>query len=69
MKFSLTIIALFAAVAMASTLPASNPTFDAAGINCKKCGCSSKESCTFDCCQVKKPSDVAEWCVRVGVRC
>ncbi|KAM7197757.1 hypothetical protein V8F20_006430 [Naviculisporaceae sp. PSN 640] len=57
MKFAITIITLLAGIAMAT--PAAMPVegkaeaLDVRGsaVDCKKCGCSSAESCTFDCCQ------------------
>ncbi|KAL8404425.1 hypothetical protein RB594_009322 [Gaeumannomyces avenae] len=54
MKFSVAFLSLLATLAMAApnVAPADNGVLlDSRGVNCKKCGCSSKESCTFDCCQ------------------
>ncbi|KLU85127.1 hypothetical protein MAPG_04158 [Magnaporthiopsis poae ATCC 64411] len=49
MKFSIAFLSLLAAVAMAapSVAPDSNALLDSRDVDCKKCRCSSKESCTF----------------------
>ncbi|KAK4215215.1 hypothetical protein QBC37DRAFT_372168 [Rhypophila decipiens] len=54
MKFTIAIISLLAGIAIAT--PAAAPAaeanvLDARGFDCRKCGCSSAEACTFDCCQ------------------
>ncbi|KAL8376881.1 hypothetical protein RB595_007828 [Gaeumannomyces hyphopodioides] len=54
MKFSIAILSVLATIAMAApnVSPSLNGALlDSRGVDCKKCRCSSAESCTFDCCQ------------------
>jgi hypothetical protein len=52
MKFSVAFLSLLASLAVASPGARNAEAGDlAARADCKHCGCSSTESCTFDCCQ------------------
>ncbi|KAI9048452.1 hypothetical protein LZ554_007288 [Drepanopeziza brunnea f. sp. 'monogermtubi'] len=53
MQISIIFFAALATVAMASASPKAGgaPAWKAVPIDCSTCGCSSAESCTFDCCQ------------------
>lgn len=48
MKFSIAFLSLLAAVAMAApnVAPDNGALLDSRGVDCKKCRCSSRESCT-----------------------
>ncbi|KAB5580264.1 hypothetical protein GE09DRAFT_1212717 [Coniochaeta sp. 2T2.1] len=59
MKFTIAILSLLAAVAIASPAAVNNNPLEAR-IDCSHCGCSSAESCTFDCCQVRITKEAPE---------